>query len=885
VSRGPACAPEAQVIVVSVIVVLGCGVALDGWGHLRPGALGGRLDAAARLYAARGGKRTLVVVSGGRRWKGGVEADVMARELARRGVPEPAIVRERCSLSTRENARFSRDLLVRGARGGEPVALVTCDWHMPRASALFRRAGFVVEPVPATGRSTPWRTRAWQRVRERVLRWLVLGVAAASLTLAALGALAACSRARPRSGAPDAEAASAAQPAFDLAVLAAAEDARNARQIPGPAQRDRDPVVRRRAARAVARILDGDDGPLLRALQDDDPEVVAWGAFGLGESCKMHEDAARAHVRALAARLASLEPTRRQGAGAVDPHAAVLRALGRCGGGDAEQTLCAWLAAAGEAPEAAAYALGDLAARRGALSADSAVALLDAAQRSPPLDAALYAFGRTDPAGASDLRARLLAVARSALARAGAARIFAVRALGRSGSAEAATDLERVLVSGSFTPAERAEAAHALAGLRKAGQVALANAVRPLAGEARAARAFEGDAFGVLLATLRALGDEAPRSAEADLSPLAHVEAGDGSTAAALRRISALRCAAAARLARGAWDADVLRGCDVGDGEAGEDARLRALDRGELTGPRRAAWLSLVRSKHIRVREAALEVMERHPELGGAAIDELAAALSSPQPGVVARAADVVQAHPERVTLPGGPAIDPRVATALRSALSHPWSADLVETRVALVDASLAVHLDDGHAYALAACADPNATVRARAEKAIAAGGDKGAACPRPDTRLDRAPELGHELAHPVRVSFDTDSATLAVRFDPALAPIAATRFVSLARSGFYNGILIHRVVPGFVVQLGDRGGDGYGGSGQLLRCETSPVSFEALDVGVALAGRDTGSSQIFVALARQPHLDGEYAWVGHADGDWDGIAEGDVVREAHVEE
>jgi cyclophilin family peptidyl-prolyl cis-trans isomerase len=136
-----------------------------------------------------------------------------------------------------------------------------------------------------------------------------------------------------------------------------------------------------------------------------------------------------------------------------------------------------------------------------------------------------------------------------------------------------------------------------------------------------------------------------------------------------------------------------------------------------------------------------------------------------------------------------------------------------------------------------------------------------------------------------VRVAFETDAGPLAVRFDPALAPVAATRFVALARSGFYTGVAVHRVVPGFVVQFGDRGGDGYGGSGRLLRCETSPVPFEALDVGVALAGRDTGSSQIFVTLARVPHLDGEYAWVGRAEGNWDGVAEGDVVRGVHVQE
>jgi len=120
-------------------------------------------------------------------------------------------------------------------------------------------------------------------------------------------------------------------------------------------------------------------------------------------------------------------------------------------------------------------------------------------------------------------------------------------------------------------------------------------------------------------------------------------------------------------------------------------------------------------------------------------------------------------------------------------------------------------------------------------------------------------------------------------RLDP-LDPMDAARFVALARAGFYKGIIVHRVVPGFVVQLGDPGGDGYGGSGELLRCETSPVPFARLDVGVALAGRDTGSSQIFVALARVPHLDGEYARVGRAEGDWDAVAEGDAITDATVE-
>jgi cyclophilin family peptidyl-prolyl cis-trans isomerase len=344
----------------------------------------------------------------------------------------------------------------------------------------------------------------------------------------------------------------------------------------------------------------------------------------------------------------------------------------------------------------------------------------------------------------------------------------------------------------------------------------------------------------------------------------------------------------------------------VADGEAGEQGRLEALDKGDLTRSRRAAWLVLTHSAHRRVREAAIDAIEHHPELGEAALPVLAEALASGEAGVVATAADVVHAHPDRVFVlaesekraaldPHSPPptanpaheLDARISKALLAAMGHEWSPDLVETRVSLMDAALAVSLEEGKTFAYAACKDDNATVRSRAAKALAASGVKDAACPASDHGI-AASSLADELlagtrTKPTRVELDTDSGTLAITFDPTLAPIAATRFVSLAQTGFYTGTVIHRVVPGFVVQLGDRGGDGYGGSGELLRCETSPVPFGALDVGVALAGRDTGSSQVFVTLARHPHLDGQYAWVGRASGDWDAVAEGDVVKAVRV--
>jgi cyclophilin family peptidyl-prolyl cis-trans isomerase len=124
----------------------------------------------------------------------------------------------------------------------------------------------------------------------------------------------------------------------------------------------------------------------------------------------------------------------------------------------------------------------------------------------------------------------------------------------------------------------------------------------------------------------------------------------------------------------------------------------------------------------------------------------------------------------------------------------------------------------------------------------------------------------------------------LTLRLDGRFAPITVARVVELATAGFYDGTPIHRVVPGFVVQLGDPGGDGYGGAHSSLRCETAPLPFGPYDIGVALAGRDTGSSQLFVTLSRTPHLDGAYSWIGRAEGPWDSVAEGDVLLKAKVE-
>jgi cyclophilin family peptidyl-prolyl cis-trans isomerase len=96
--------------------------------------------------------------------------------------------------------------------------------------------------------------------------------------------------------------------------------------------------------------------------------------------------------------------------------------------------------------------------------------------------------------------------------------------------------------------------------------------------------------------------------------------------------------------------------------------------------------------------------------------------------------------------------------------------------------------------------------------------------------------------------------------------------------------MLVHRVVPGFVVQFGDPDGDGFGGPNLLpLRCQLSDDDFGLNSVGVALAGRDTGISQFFVTLRRAPHLDGEYSLIGSAEPGWERLAAGDRILKVRV--
>ena len=103
------------------------------------------------------------------------------------------------------------------------------------------------------------------------------------------------------------------------------------------------------------------------------------------------------------------------------------------------------------------------------------------------------------------------------------------------------------------------------------------------------------------------------------------------------------------------------------------------------------------------------------------------------------------------------------------------------------------------------------------------------------------------------------------LEFYPNEAPNTVKSFEDLANSGFYDGVIFHRVIPGFVSQGGDPTATGMGGSGKIIKCETegSPHQHEAGSLSMAHARKDTGSSQFFIVHEPQPHLDGVHTVFG----------------------
>ena len=124
-------------------------------------------------------------------------------------------------------------------------------------------------------------------------------------------------------------------------------------------------------------------------------------------------------------------------------------------------------------------------------------------------------------------------------------------------------------------------------------------------------------------------------------------------------------------------------------------------------------------------------------------------------------------------------------------------------------------------------------------------------------------------MSNPI-VTFETNQGTIKAELFPEVAPNTVNNFISLVKNGFYNGLIFHRVIPGFMIQGGDPQGTGMGGPGYSIRGEFIMNNFnnELLHKrGVLSMARaqnpNSAGSQFFIMVDDASHLNAQYASFG----------------------
>lgn len=139
-------------------------------------------------------------------------------------------------------------------------------------------------------------------------------------------------------------------------------------------------------------------------------------------------------------------------------------------------------------------------------------------------------------------------------------------------------------------------------------------------------------------------------------------------------------------------------------------------------------------------------------------------------------------------------------------------------------------------------------------------------------TEYDAAPgyKITDERSELVNILME-DGSHIVVELDPQTAPITVDNFQNLVAAGFYDGLIFHRVIYGFMIQGGDPEGSGRGGSDDTIKGEfesngvDNNISHERGVISMARSGQpNSASSQFFIVHISSPHLDGDYAAFGH---------------------
>lgn len=643
-------------------------------------------------------------------------------------------------------------------------------------------------------------------------------------------------------------------------IVARAEQERAAPSAFAGALAADDPLVRARAALALARLEHTAALPLLlRAMDDGDERVRREAAFGLGQLDLALDPSSSAHqlVRGQAEKRL-LEALSQEGDAVV--RRAVVRALGRIADSAGLDALVA-LTTSKDALRAEAFmALGVSGARRKASrSSDAALtSSVAAALAAGARDDDMFSVGSAPvsvSAGAAYAAFRQKLKLPLEALRAGAAsldqqtRIFIMRAAPSQDDAGA-----QVLVDAGLNDADwrvRSEALRATATRpQRAAAVsaviedAVARLASPAAGDVKNVGA--GHVVREACAALAAMGagpaDAAPalRKALVTLAPLAK------------HRAAACACAVALDVVEPTGRA--IERCSLVDDDGALDVlRVKVASLARVPSDERAATLvKLYDNDAVKVRMAAAgALVDDGSKLAAAAaanmlVDEddygIATSLLelfSPEGG-----GELTELLPDSTMIklverfrgasagPGGPfeKVEPLVMVAR-----------IARTRKTPTSQAIAEELS-GHG-------EPRV-------KDAATGTLPGDRAPGARASVIAAPPAA---ALPLYAKLKTSRGDIRIAFDREHAPSTVANFVALARAQFYDGTPFHRVIADFVAQGGDQRGDGSGGPGYTIACENSDEAYTRGAVGMATAGKDTGGSQFFLTHSHQPHLDGRY--------------------------
>jgi len=134
----------------------------------------------------------------------------------------------------------------------------------------------------------------------------------------------------------------------------------------------------------------------------------------------------------------------------------------------------------------------------------------------------------------------------------------------------------------------------------------------------------------------------------------------------------------------------------------------------------------------------------------------------------------------------------------------------------------------------------------------------------------NRKPEVDAALedvdfaTHDYQVHLDTTHGPIRLNLYPDVAPGHCRNIIGLTKIGFYDDIVFHRVIKGFVIQVGCPHGTGTGGPGYTIPAEFSEIPHEAGTLSMArTSDPDSAGSQVFLCLGRVPHLDNQYTVFG----------------------